>query len=298
VSDDIVELEIPTRQRSIGRSTVGRVLPAPARRAVGPFVFFDQMGPSVVGPGTAIDVPPHPHIGLATVTYLFEGEVFHRDSVGSAQAITPGAINWMTAGHGIVHSERTPAIATERSIHGLQLWVALPAALEECAPSFAHHPADTLPQQDAPGVQIRVLAGTAFGARSPVAIASALFYAEARLAPAATIEVPTYDERALFVVRGEVRCGARVVPAGTMAVLRPHTTAVVEATCDAHVMMLGGDPLDGPRHIWWNFVSSSAERIEEAALRWKERRFPLVPGDEHERVELTDVPRLRRQHDG
>lgn len=294
--DPVVLLEIASRPRSIGRSMVGRVLPAPLRRSVGPFVFFDHMGPSTVGPDAAIDVPPHPHIGLSTVTYLFEGEVFHRDSVGSAQAILPGAINWMTAGHGIVHSERSPAKdEAPRSMHGLQLWVALPHALEECEPSFAHHAAETLPELDEHGVRVRVLAGAAYGATSPVHVASPLFYVEAQLAAGAKLDTPRgHEERAIYVVSGEVRCGDRTITATTMAVLRPQVDAPIEATRDSRVMMLGGDPLDGPRHIWWNFVSSSTERIEHAAQRWKQRQFPLVPGDEDERVELTDTPRFRQ----
>jgi redox-sensitive bicupin YhaK (pirin superfamily) len=296
-SEPAIELEIAGRRRDIGDFAVARVLPAPARRIVGPFVFFDHMVATTLAPGTGMDVRPHPHIHLATVTYLFEGEIFHRDSVGSAQVIRPGAINWMTAGRGIVHSERTPAETRTSggNVHGLQLWVAMPSALEEVEPSFSHHPAATLPELEDGGVRARVLAGAAYGVASPVAVASPLFYVEAQLEAGARIEVPReHEERAAYVVSGEIRCGDAVVPAGTMAVLRPRVATVLEATTPTRLVMIGGAPLDGPRWMWWNFVSSSKERIEQAARDWQEGRFPKVPGDELEFIPLTDTPRFPR----
>jgi redox-sensitive bicupin YhaK (pirin superfamily) len=290
-----IEVEITGRSRDIGSFSVARVLPAPARRMVGPFVFFDHMVATTLAPGTGMDVRPHPHINLATVTYLFEGEIFHRDSVGSALAIRPGAINWMTAGRGIVHSERTPAEArvAGSTMHGLQLWVAMPRAAEEVEPGFSHHPAETLPELEDNGVCARVLAGSAYGVNAPVPVASPLCYVDVQLDPGKRIEVPReHEERAIYVVAGAVRCGTAVVPASTMAVLRPHVPTVLEATMPTRLVMIGGAPLDGPRYIWWNFVSSSKERIEQAARDWQAGRFPKVPGDDQEFIPLADLPRF------
>lgn len=290
-----IELAIESRARDLGSLIVARVFPAPARRIVGPFVFFDHMVATTIAPGSALEVRPHPHIGLSTVTYLFEGEIFHRDSLGSVQPIRPGAINWMTAGRGVVHSERSPESvrASGGRIHGLQLWVAMPSGVEEIEPSFSHHPAETLPELDDRGVRARVLAGSAYGVSSPIPVTSPLFYVEARIEPGHRVELPReHEERAVYVVSGEVRCGTTVVPASTMAVLRPRTAAVLEATVATHLVMIGGAPLDGPRWIWWNFVSSSKERIEQAASDWKSGRFPKVPGDEIEFIPLSDSPRF------
>lgn len=287
-----IELEIPARGRKIDDFDVGRVLPAPLRRMVGPFVFFDHMGPAHLAPGRGMDVRPHPHIGLSTVTYLFEGEILHRDSLGSAQAIRPGAINWMTSGRGIVHSERTSpeARAAGPALHGLQLWVALPHEAEECAPTFAHHPADTIPELGEPGVELRVLAGEAYGARSPVVVASPLFYVEAQLAAGARLAVPgEYEERAVYVIEGAVECDGAAIAPRTMAVLRRGTSPTLTANAPTRLVVLGGAPI-GPRYIWWNFVSSRTARIEEAARDWKAERFPIVPGDAHERIPLVDEP--------
>lgn len=289
--------EIPARTRRIDDFEVGRVLPAPLRRMVGPFIFFDHMGPAHLSPGQGMDVRPHPHIGLATVTYLFEGEILHRDSLGSEQAIRPGAINWMTAGRGIVHSERTPPAVRARGpeLHGLQLWVALPREAEECEPAFAHHPEAVLPELDAPGLRLRVLAGHAFGASSPVALASPLFYVEARLEAGARLEVPReYEERAVYVLAGELSVGAARVAPRTMAVLRPDAKPVLVAGAPTRLVMIGGAPLEGPRHIWWNFVSSSQDRIRAAASDWREGRFPKVPGDAVEWIPLNEEPRFPR----
>jgi redox-sensitive bicupin YhaK (pirin superfamily) len=292
-----IELEITGRPRDIGNFTVARVLPAPARRIVGPFVFFDHMGATTLAPGSPMDVRPHPHIGLSTVTYLFEGEIFHRDSLGSAQAIRPGAINWMTAGRGIVHSERSPEDVRAKGgpLHGLQLWVAMPSRVEEAEPSFSHHPATTLPGLVDRGVRVRVLAGSAYGVTAPIPVASPLFYVEALLETGMRLEMPReHEERAVYLVSGEVRCGSATVRASTMAVLRPRVATVLEATMPTHLVMIGGAPLDGPRYIWWNFVSSSKERIEQAAEDWKAGLFAKVPGDEVEFIPLTDTPRFAR----
>ncbi len=281
---------IAPRLRDLGGFSVRRVLPAPKHRMVGPFIFFDHMGPADFDPGGGIDVRPHPHINLATVTYLFEGEIFHRDSLGSAQAIRPGAINWMTAGQGIVHSERTPPEVREAGhrLHGLQIWVALPRAAEEVAPSFHHHPADTLPVYSDAGVEVRVLVGSAFGVTSPVAIASPLSYVEAALAPGAVLPLaPAVPERAVYLVEGAVEIGGTRFDAGQMILLAPGDREL-RAGGACRLVVIAGEPLDEPRFIEWNFVSSSRERIEEAKRAWRERRFPLVPGDDKEFIPLPE----------
>ncbi|MCY1010953.1 pirin family protein [Nannocystis pusilla] len=289
-----VELEIAARPRRLDAFEVGRVLPAPARRMVGPFAFFDHMGPAHLEAGLGMDVRPHPHIGLATVTYLFEGEILHRDSLGSLQPIRPGAINWMTAGRGIVHSERTPAETRAQGprLHGLQLWVALPREAEESEPAFSHHPTETIPELSSPGVRVRVLAGSAYGVTAPTPIASPLVYVEAHLEAGATFEPPLATERAVYVIEGELRSGGRTVPPRTMAVLRSGKAGALTATAPTRMVLIGGEPLGEPRYIWWNFVSSSQERIVQAAHEWKEQRFPRVPGDEKEWIPLVDEPKF------
>ncbi len=257
---------------------------------VGPFVFFDEMGPAKFAPGKGIDVRPHPHIHLATVTYLFSGEIDHRDSTGVHQTIQPGAVNWMIAGRGIVHSERTGPDERNRAseLHGIQLWVALPQTHEEIEPAFEHHPADTLPELELDGVRLRLLAGSAYGATSPVRALSTLFYAEARIPAGHSIALPAdHHDRAAYLVRGIVRCESEGketehVDRPRMLVFSPGHNVSLRAEQDAHVMLLGGAPLEGKRHMWWNFVSSSAERIERAKTDWQEGRFPKVPGDEQE----------------
>jgi redox-sensitive bicupin YhaK (pirin superfamily) len=284
-----IELIVEPSERDLGGFSVRRVLPSVGRRMVGPFVFFDHMGPAVFPPGAGMDVRPHPHINLATVTYLFEGQIDHRDSLGSHQAIQPGAINWMTAGRGIVHSERTPVVVrqTGQRMHGIQLWVALPAEHEEMAPEFFHHPAASIPSVDFPGVQARILAGSAYGKTSPVKVMSPLFYVDARLDAGAELELPSdHSERAAYVATGSVTCGKEIVSEPKLLIFHAGQRAVLRATSDARVMLLGGDPLEGPRHIFWNFVSSSLARIERAKLDWAERRFPLVPEDEEEFIPL------------
>jgi redox-sensitive bicupin YhaK (pirin superfamily) len=285
-----IELEIAARERDLGGGlAVRRLLPTAARRMVGPFIFFDHMGPVSLAPGGGIDVRPHPHINLATVTFLFEGEIVHRDSLGSEQAIRPGAVNWMTAGRGIAHSERSPAAERKAGarVHGLQLWVALPQALEEVAPSFHHYPASTLPEVERPGARVRILAGEAYGAASPVAVLSPLYYVEAILERGAGLDMPDGVEgRAAYVIDGTVTTGGRVFGEGRMMVFRAGRLARLEAPEGARVMLIGGASLDGERHIWWNFVSSSRERLERAKADWRDRRFASIPGDDEEWIPL------------
>jgi redox-sensitive bicupin YhaK (pirin superfamily) len=285
------ELLLEARPRDLGGFTVGRVLPAIARRTVGPFVFFDHMGPAQFAPGKGMDVRPHPHIGLATVTYLFEGQIHHRDTLGSSQTIEPGGINWMTAGRGIAHSERTPPAqrSSGGKAHGLQLWVALPVSHEETAPAFDHHPAASLPGFDDGGVKVRVLAGSAYGATSPVRTLSPLFFVEASLAAGAVMPLPSeHEERAVYVVEGEagVWAGDVRVPARQMIVLPPGPAPTLHSDGPARVALIGGAPLDGPRHVWWNFVSSSHDRIEQAKADWTAGRFGKIPGDDVESIPL------------
>ena len=282
---------IAGRQREIDGFLLFRVLPAAERRTVGPFIFLDHFGPAEIAIGQGIDVRPHPHINLATVTYLFEGEFLHRDSIGNEQVIRPGAINWMTAGRGIAHSERTPPELrkTGSRVHGLQIWVALPQEHEEVEPNFHHYGAETLPSLELEGAKLRVLAGSAFGRTSPVATSSPLFYVEAKLAAGARVTVPReIRERGIYVVSGQVECqGERIVPRHMM-VLPEQSEAIVGADEPSHIVMIGGEPLEGPRHIWWNFVSSSKERIEQAKRDWREGRFGKVYRDETEFIPLPE----------
>lgn len=286
-----IEAVIDARPRDLGGFTVGRVLPSAARRLIGSFIFFDHMGPADLAPARGIDVRPHPHIGLATVTYLFEGELVHRDSLGSHQHIRPGDVNWMTAGRGIVHSERTGSDLRRAGshMHGLQLWVALCLAHEETEPEFHHHPADTLPSLDVGGARVRVLAGSAYGERSPVSTFAPLFYAEVAMPAGCLLSIPSeHEERAAYVVDGAISCGNERAGRGRMLVFASGAKVALRATTDAHIVLLGGAPIDGERHIWWNFVSSSKARIEQAKHDWKEGRFPKVPGDEVEFIPLPE----------
>jgi len=280
------------RPRDLGGFSVRRVLPAPGLRTIGPFVFFDHMGPASFAPGEGVDVRPHPHIGLATVTYLFDGAFMHRDSLGSAQLIRPGDVNWMVAGRGIAHSERTPpaerAAPGGARIHGIQTWIALPREHEETTPSFEHHPAATLPEIREGGATLRLIAGAAFGQCAPAAVFSPMFYLAAELEDGAQIELPEeYAERAAYVVEGEVEAAGERHAAGRMVVFAAGEGASVGALTAARVMLLGGAALEGPREIWWNFVSSSADRIERAKIDWHEDRFAAVPGDD-ERIPLPE----------
>ncbi len=288
MSGDVGDTLIAGRARPIDGFPVARVLPAIARRLVGPFCFFDHLGPVDLPPETGFDVRPHPHIGLSTVTYVFEGAVFHRDSLGSEATIRPGSIHWMTAGRGIVHSERTPPEERSRGmrLHALQLWVALPQEHEETEPSFRHYPGDTLPKLEVAGVHLRVLAGNAYGVVAPVAVHSPLFYVEAQMPAGTSLTMPDeHPERAVYVVTGTVEHGETVVPERSMLVFGPGSRTV-RAREDAHVVLVGGAPLESPRHIEWNFVSSSQARIERAKDDWRGRRFPAIPGDDEEFIPL------------
>jgi len=282
---------IDARTRDLGGFTVGRVLPSTARKLIGPFIFFDHMGPAVFTPGRGIDVRPHPHIGLATVTYLFEGEIVHRDNLGSHQPIRPGDVNWMTAGRGIAHSERTgPGTRQAGSrLDGLQLWVALPLQHEETAPEFHHHPARDLPSLAIAGAQVRVLAGAAYGVTSPVRTFSPLFYVDAAIPAGCELPLPNeHEERAAYVVSGVIECGNERAEHGRMLVFTPGAAVTLRAVSDARIALIGGAPIDGERHIFWNFVSSSRTRIEQAKRDWREGRFARVPGDEQEFIPLPD----------
>ena len=277
-----VDLVIEPRARDVGGFDVRRVLPSARRRRVGPFVFFDEMGPAEFAPGSGIDVRPHPHIGLATVTYLFEGQILHRDSLGSVQPITPGAVNWMTAGRGIVHSERTPADQLDhtRRLHGIQAWVALPTAQEETDPAFDHYPADVLPRIDRDGARMRLIAGTAYGQGAPVRTFTDMVYLDVDLDAGASLALPDeHAERAVYVVSGGVTIDGQDYAPGRMIVLAGGPGASVTATSASRLMILGGAPLDGDRLMWWNFVSSSPDRLEQAKADWKAGRFPPIEGE-------------------
>jgi redox-sensitive bicupin YhaK (pirin superfamily) len=283
-----IELTIEPRVRSLGEFDVRRVLPAAERRMVGPFVFLDHMGPAVFPPGQGIAVRPHPHIGLATITYLFEGEIMHRDSLGYVQPIQAGAVNLMTAGRGIVHSERaSDDLAVTSRLHGIQSWLALPLDLEEMEPGFVHYAAASLPELALGGATMRVIMGAAYGARSPVATYSPTLYLEVRLPAGAELALPNdASERAAYVTEGAVAIGGREYGEGTLAVARTGADVRVRATEPSRLMVVGGEPL-GPRHIWWNFVSSSKQRIEQAKRDWAEGRLGKVPGDD-EFIPLPD----------
>jgi redox-sensitive bicupin YhaK (pirin superfamily) len=276
-------LVIKGRDRDLGGFSVNRLLPVAQRRLVGPFVFFDHMGPVDFAPAHGIDVLPHPHIGLATVTYLFAGSLLHRDSLGSVETIEPGDVNWMVAGSGIVHSERTSAEAriTGQRLHGVQSWVALPLPEEERRPSFDHFAAMQLPRGEEHGVTLCVIAGRAYGLAAPVPVFSPMFYVDLDFRAGSSIALPdNYTERAIFVAAGELTIGGAVHQAGTMVVLEANENATVTARQGARALALGGAPLDGgPRHIEWNFVSSSKARIEQAKAEWREGRFPPVPNE-------------------
>lgn len=282
-SPDPVEIAIVPRIRDLGDGfEVRRVLPFVNRRMVGPFVFFDAMGPTLFERGHGLDVRPHPHIGLATVTYLFAGEIIHRDSLGNVQPIRPGDVNWMTAGRGIAHSERSDRarLAQEPRVFGIQSWVALPQRDEETAPDFAHHPGATLPVIEGEGKSLRLIAGELFGARAPVRTFSEMFYADVLLEPGARLALPAKDEeRAAFLVEGALDLAGEAHAPGQLLVFRPGIEIVLGAPGGARLMLLGGAPMDGPRHIWWNFVSSSPARIEAAKADWKAGRFGQVVGE-------------------
>jgi len=290
-SVDAVETVIVPRAVDLGEMTVRRALPSVERQMVGPFIFFDQMGPAEFLTDQGIDVRPHPHINLATVTYLLEGEILHRDSLGTMQTITPGDVNWMRAGKGIVHSERTAPEKkrTGQRLFGLQTWVALPEAMEETDPAFLHHGVDELPYAEDAGMAMRVIAGTTHGLASPLVTASETLYADVGLKDGARFTVePGHEERALYVLTGAIRIGAERHEGGTLLVLRPGDPVDLAAEGGARLMLFGGEPMEGPRYIWWNFVSSRRERIEAAKEEWRRGRFESVPGDEEEFIPLPE----------
>lgn len=297
---DSIETIIVPRTRDIGEFEVRRALPAPGRRMVGPFVFFDQVGPAEFLTGQGIDVRPHPHIGLATVTYLFDGEFQHRDSLGTNQMIKPGEVNWMVAGNGVTHSERTSKETRQgkSNLFGIQTWVGLPEKNEDDPPSFEHQPEDALPFLESEGKEVRLILGNAWGERAPVSTFSEMFYADAILEPHAQIPLPdNHEDRGLFIISGSVEVAGQSFEKGQMMVFRPQDKITVKAgLIGARLILLGGETLNGPRHIWWNFVSSSKEKIEAAKQAWieeakdgytKHGRFQLPPGDDQEFVPIT-----------
>lgn len=287
----MIEMVIDARRKDLGGFEVGRVLPFAKRRMVGPFIFLDHMGPADFAPGQGVDVRPHPHIGLSTVTYLFEGEIHHRDSLGFEQAIRPGEVNWMTAGRGIVHSERTDPIRRETGarMHGMQAWVALPDGQEEIDPGFFHFEGDGMPSYEGAGLYARLIAGEAYGAKAKVETHSPLFYVHWELgADVKTTPPKGYSERALYVAKGSIEIGDRAIHTGQLAILEKDADPVVKALEPSTVMLLGGEPI-GPRHIWWNFVSSSPERIEQAKADWKAGRMKLPVGDDQEFIPLPEA---------
>ncbi|AZO55894.1 MULTISPECIES: pirin family protein [unclassified Mesorhizobium] len=290
-ASDQIELMVIPNAKDIGGFEVRRALPTAKRRLVGPFIFFDRMGPAILRAGEALDVRPHPHIGLSTVTYLFDGKIRHRDSLGTEMVIEPGDVNLMTAGRGIVHSERTPQElrGAPMSISGLQTWLALPDGKEEVAPVFENTAALRLPEIDAEGVSGRVVIGDFQGLRSPVRADSETLYADLRLAPGASVKIPAdAEERAIYTLEGEVSISGDVFPAERLLVFRPGDEIVISSPTGAHFMLFGGASLGSKRYIWWNFVSSSKERIEQAKQEWKTGRFDIVPGDEKEFIPLPE----------
>ncbi|MCQ8871300.1 pirin family protein [Mesorhizobium sp. LMG17149] len=290
-ASDQIELMVIPNAKDIGGFQVRRALPTAKRRLVGPFIFFDRMGPAILRAGQALDVRPHPHIGLSTVTYLFDGKIRHRDSLGTEMVIQPGDVNLMTAGRGIVHSERTPEElrGAPMSVSGLQTWLALPDDKEEVAPVFENTGALRLPEIDAEGVNGRLIIGDFQGLRSPVRADSETLYADLRLAPGASVKIPAdAEERAIYTLEGEVSISGDVFPAERLLVFRPGDEIVVSSLTGAHFMLFGGASLGSKRYIWWNFVSSSKERIEQAKQEWKTGRFDIVPGDEEEFIPLPE----------
>jgi hypothetical protein len=288
---DQIELMVVPNAKDIGGFEVRRALPTAKRRLVGPFIFFDRMGPAILRAGHALDVRPHPHIGLSTVTYLFDGKIRHRDSLGTEMVIAPGDVNLMTAGRGIVHSERTPEElrGAPMSVSGLQTWLALPDGKEEIAPVFANTSMARLPEIDAEGVSGRVVIGEFESLRSPVATASDTLYADLSLAAGASVKIPAdAEERAIYTLEGDVSIAGDVFPAERLLVFKPGEEIVVSSERGAHFMLFGGASLGSKRYIWWNFVSSSKERIEQAKQEWKTGRFDIVPGDEEEFIPLPE----------
>ena len=301
VSADAIEMLIIPRAVDLGEMQVRRALPSAKRQMVGPFIFFDQMGPAQFLTDQGIDVRPHPHINLATVTYLFVGQILHRDSLGTEKTIEPGAVNWMQAGRGIVHSERTSPERrrTGQRLFGIQTWMALPEEQEESDPAFVHHSSDELPTVATDGISARLIAGEAFGARSPLKTPSETLYADVHLAPGAQLPIdPSYEERALYTIAGEIEVTDDTFGPGQLLVLRSGDPIRVRAKTDAQFMLFGGAPMGGPRYIWWNFVSSRPERIEQAKEEWARGRFDTVPGDMEEFIPLPQTQEKPRRATG
>jgi len=300
-SVDAIETLIVPRAVDLGEMTVHRALPSKKRQMVGPFIFFDQMGPAEFLTDQGIDVRPHPHINLSTLTYLFEGEILHRDSLGTDLAIQPGAVNWMKAGRGIVHSERTSEKRKRdgQRLFGLQTWMAMPLAEEESEAEFAHHGADALPIVEADGLRARLIAGDAFGASSPLVTSSDTLYADVSLEAGARVPIePAVDERAIYTISGTVTIGSASFEPGQLVVFRPGDQVVIQARNEARFMLFGGAPMEGPRYLWWNFVSSRPERIEQAKEEWASGKFDTVPGDESEFIPLPQDKREVQRAEG
>lgn len=294
-----VEHIIVPRVTDLGGIKVRRALPAKEAQMVGPFIFFDEFGPGEFLHGKGLDVRPHPHIGLSTVTYLFDGAILHRDSLGTEQRIEPGELNLMTAGKAIVHSERTPSELRPdgAKLYGIQTWMALPKHLEETDPAFVHHGADALPVVEDKGLRLKVVMGRLLGAQSAAQSATETFYGDATLAAGATLPLAAdYEERAVYVSSGAIDIDGERHDSGRLLVLRPGETIDITALEDARILVLGGAPMDGPRYIWWNFVSSKKDAIMQAAEDWENRKMPLVPGDEDERIPLEGArPKLKER---
>lgn len=289
---DAIDLVIVPRARDIGGFEVRRALPAAGKQMVGPFIFFDQFGPVLMKAGQGMDVRPHPHIGLSTVTWVYNGVIQHKDSLGFDQAIKPGELNWMTAGRGIVHSERTPPMerSAGQKVFGIQSWVALPKTHEDVAPDFEHVADTALPLLTDHGRSVRLIAGEMYGARSPVRTASDLFYADVVLQAGARLPLPAeHEERGVYIAEGSLTIAGDTHEAGRLLVFKPGDEITLGTATGARFMMLGGEPMDGPRYIWWNFVSSSKDRIEAAKDDWKRARFAIVPGDDKEFIPLPDA---------
>jgi redox-sensitive bicupin YhaK (pirin superfamily) len=288
---DAISQVIVPRTVDLGDFAVRRALPSARTRMVGPFIFFDHFGPAEFHAGNGLDVRPHPHIGLATVTYLFDGEIMHRDSLGTAMAIRPGEVNWMTAGRGIVQSERTrPERRVDgEPIHGLQMWVALPAVKEEMEAGFAHHATAEFPVIKENGKNVRVVVGALYGASSPVPTVHETIFGDVHLKAGTSLPLDAdHEERAIYVIEGVVDISGDKFEPGRLLVFKPGDAVTITAVNDAHFVIVGGAPMDGPRHIWWNFVSSRKERIEQAKADWKAGHFDKVPGDEIEFIPLPD----------
>ncbi|MCT8001215.1 pirin family protein [Sphingomonas sanguinis] len=292
--DDFLLRTLQPSTHDLGGFKVHRTLPNKERTMVGPFLFFDQMGPAQLLPGSGVDVRPHPHINLATVTYLFDGAIGHRDSLGSDLVIEPGAVNLMTAGHGIVHSERSPSEARPQGpvLSGIQTWLALPEAQEEMDPAFEHVPAEALPEIQGQGATARVIMGDLWGQRAPTTTYAGTIYADIALEPGGSIPIDAAaEERAVYCALGEASLEGMTLEPQRLYILKPGIAATLCSESGGRVMLCGGDAFTTPRHVWWNFVSSRRERIEEAKRAWKAREFPTVPGDDLERIEIPEIPK-------